>query len=229
MQPQRRFDTRWRERVTLADGTEVELRLIQPEDAELLRQGFERLSMRSRVGRFHGPKPRLLEHEVRYLTSVDGEQHLALGAVTRGPEGQEQGVGIARFIRLAHAPEVAEAAITVVDSAQGKGLGRILLERLVDAARERGVERFECRILPGNVAMFRLLDDLAPDDTSDEEDEDARCFSVPLTNTPRRKWNLLLLLLGLAARGALTVLGPAREGAREGAPTADSQTPVDEP
>ncbi|PTL84422.1 GNAT family N-acetyltransferase [Vitiosangium sp. GDMCC 1.1324] len=224
MPPQRRFDTRWRERLTLADGTEVELRLIQPEDAELLRQGFERLSARSRVGRFHGPKPRLLEHEVRYLTSVDGEQHLALGAVTRGPEGHEEGVGIARFIRLAHAPEVAEAAITVVDSAQGKGLGRILLERLVEAAREREVERFECRILPGNIAMFRLLDDLTPDDTS-EEDEDARCFSVPLTNTPRRKWNLLLLLLGLAARGALTVLGPARGGAE--AP--DAPPPADEP
>lgn len=210
MGSQHRFDARWRERLTLADGTEVELRLVRPEDAELLREGFERLSMDSRFRRFHSPKPRLSEHEVHYLTTVDGEQHLALGAVARGPEGQERGLGIARFIRLAPDSEVAEAAITVVDEAQAKGLGRILLERLVEAARERGVERFECRILPGNAAMVHLLHELTPDSTPKRE-EDALCFTVPLANTPRRKWNLLLLLLGLAAQGALTVLGPARE------------------
>jgi GNAT superfamily N-acetyltransferase len=180
MKSRRRFDTHWREGLTLADGTSVELRLVRPGDAALLREGFERLSPHSRVRRFHGPKPRLSEDEVRYLTSVDGEQHLALGAVGWGPEGREEGLGIARFIRLGQAPEVAEAAITVVDTAQGKGLGRLLLERLGEAARERGVERFECRILPGNVAMVRLMNELAPDGTPEHED-DALCFSVSLT------------------------------------------------
>ncbi|QRN96516.1 N-acetyltransferase [Archangium violaceum] len=209
MKPRRHFDTGWRERLALADGTEVELRLVQPADAELLLEGFERLSPRSRIGRFHAAKPRLSEHEVHYLTAVDGEQHLALGAVSVGPEGQGRGLGIARFIRLAPASEVAEAAITVVDAAQGKGLGRILLERLMEAARERGVERFECHIQPGNAAMVRLLNRLLPDGAHEEED-DALRITVSLSSTPRRKWNLLLLLLALAAQGALTVLGPAR-------------------
>ncbi|WNG32945.1 GNAT family N-acetyltransferase [Archangium violaceum] len=206
MQPQRRFDTGWRERLTLTDGTEVELRLLQPQDAELLRRGFERLSMRSRIGRFHVAKPRLSDHEVQYLTQVDGEQHLALGAVRWGPQGEEEGLGIARFIRLAQDAELAEAAITVVDPAQGKGLGRVLLERLVEAARERGVERFEFRILPGNVAMLRLLEEHTSDNPP-EVDEDSLCITVPLAATPRRKWNLLLLLLSLAARGAQSMLG----------------------
>lgn len=210
MESRRRFDTHWRERLTLADGTEVELRLVRPDDAELLREGFERLSKDSRIRRFHGPKPRLSEHEVHYLTAVDGEQHLALGAVRQGPEGREQGLGIARFIRLARDSEVAEVAITVADEAQAKGLGRVLLERLVEAARERGVERFECRILPGNAAMVRLIHALTPDSTPERED-DALFFTVPLVNTPRVKWRLLMLLLGLAAQGALTVLGPARD------------------
>ncbi|MFE8604844.1 GNAT family N-acetyltransferase [Archangium violaceum] len=211
MKPARQFDTHWRERLALADGTEVELRLVRPEDAELLRQGFEQLSPRSRLGRFHAPKSRLTDAEVHYFTSVDGEQHLALGAVSRGPEGQEEGLAIARFIRMARDSDVAEAAVTVVDVAQGKGLGRLLLERLVEAARERGVERFEFLVLPGNAAMFRLLDELNPDGTPVRGDEDALCVTLPLATTPHRKWRLLLLLLGLAARGALSVLGPAPE------------------
>ncbi|WP_257460122.1 GNAT family N-acetyltransferase [Archangium lipolyticum] len=218
MKPRHHFDTGWRERLTLADGTEVELRLVQPRDAELLLEGFERLSPRSRIGRFHAPKSRLSEQEVRYLTTVDGDQHLALGAVSLGPEGRERGLGIARFIRLAPSSDVAEAAITVVDAAQGKGLGRILLERLMEAARERGVERFECHIQPGNAAMIRLLNRLLPDGMH-EEDEDTLRITVPLSSTPRRKWNPLLLLLALAAQGALTVLGPARP------PSPDEQRP----
>ncbi len=211
----RRFDARWRERLSLSDGRQVELRLVRPEDAELLRRGFERLSPRSRLGRFHSPKSRLTEAEVHYFTSVDGEQHLALGAVGWGPDGQEEGLGIARFIRLSPDAEVAEAAITVLDEAQGKGLGRILMERLVEAARERGVERFEFLVLPGNAAMVRLLDELNPDGTPMRKEEDALCFTLPLATTPRRKWSLLLVLLGLAAQGALIVLGPARESREE--------------
>ncbi|MFY0563301.1 GNAT family N-acetyltransferase [Archangium lansingense] len=215
MDSPRRFDAQWRERLTLADGSQVELRLVRPEDAELLRQGFERLSPRSRLGRFHSPKSRLTESEVHYFTAVDGEQHLALGAVRQGPEGQEEGLGVARFIRLTQGSEEAEAAITVVDTAQGKGLGRILMERLVDAARERGVERFEFLVLPGNAAMVRLLDELNPDGTQVRKEEDALCFTLPLATTPRRKWNLVFILLGLAAQGALSVLGPARERTEE--------------
>ncbi|HEX8823264.1 MAG TPA: GNAT family N-acetyltransferase [Archangium sp.] len=206
MQPYRRFHDQYRERLSLADGTWAELRLVKPEDAALLREGFERLSPRSRFQRFLSAKPRLTEAEVRYLTRVDGERHLALGAVTRGPEGREVGLGVARFIRLEHAPEVAEVAITVADDAQGKGLGRVLLERLVEAARERGVERFELRVLAGNMPMYRLVQAFAP--CEPEQDDESLCFSLPLAAPTRGGYDVLRSLLALAAQGALTLIGP---------------------
>jgi GNAT superfamily N-acetyltransferase len=206
MQPYRRFHPQYRERLALADGTWAELRMVRPEDAALLRDGFERLSPRSRFQRFLSAKPRLSAEELRYLTSVDGEQHVAIGAVTWSPSGREKGMGVARFFRLAHAPEVAEVAITVVDDAQGKGLGRLLMDRLVEAARERGVERFEFRVLAGNVPMYKLVQTLAP--CEPEQDDDALCFRVPLSAPTRSGYELMRSLLALAAQGALTLIGP---------------------
>jgi hypothetical protein len=59
-------------------------------------------------------------------------------------------------------PDVAEAAITVVDDWQNKGLGTLLLLRLVAAARERGIRRFESRALADNAALRDVLAPLGP-------------------------------------------------------------------
>ncbi|HWB75178.1 MAG TPA: GNAT family N-acetyltransferase, partial [Nannocystaceae bacterium] len=54
-----------------------------------------------------------------------------------------------------------EPAIVVVDGMQGKGLGRILMEHLVEAARERGVKRFRSEFLAINQPMKELLGTLS--------------------------------------------------------------------
>jgi RimJ/RimL family protein N-acetyltransferase len=57
-------------------------------------------------------------------------------------------------------PEVAEAAVTVVDDWQGKGLGGLLLDRLTARARELGVRHFEASLFTTNKAMLRLFQKL---------------------------------------------------------------------
>jgi hypothetical protein len=57
-------------------------------------------------------------------------------------------------------PTVAEAAITVLDSEQHKGLGRLLAMVLARAALERGVTRFRGEILANNDAVRQLLGDV---------------------------------------------------------------------
>jgi GNAT superfamily N-acetyltransferase len=206
MEFHRRFHSRYQERVMLEDGTWAELRMVRPGDERLLREGFARLSPRARFQRFLSAKPRLTGEELRYLTDVDGEGHVALGVVTWDDLGREVGLGVARFFRLAHTPEVAEVAITVVDDAQGKGLGRLLLDTLVEAARERGVERFEFRVLAGNQPMYRLVQTLAP--CEPRQDGETLCFSVPLYSSAREEGDMLRPMLALAAQGALTLIGP---------------------
>ena len=157
------FSQGYLEHAVLRDGTKVAIRLLRPEDKELLRAGFDRLSPESRYARFLAPKTQLSEDELRYLCEVDQENHVAIGAVGDDPHGAPVGLGIARFIRLADRPDTAEAAITVADRVQQQGLGRLLLTRLVAAAAERGIARFRCEVLATNTAMTALLAEISPD------------------------------------------------------------------
>ncbi|MCA9679755.1 MAG: GNAT family N-acetyltransferase, partial [Myxococcales bacterium] len=151
------FGDTYREDVRLRDGTEVVLRPIRADDKAKLLEGFARLSPDARYMRFHGVKTALTDDELRYLTELDGVRHFALGAVRRDPDGEERGVGVARYVQLDGEPGVAEAAITVVDDMQGKGLGGLLFMRLCAAAAERGVQRFRCEVLGSNNVMQDLL------------------------------------------------------------------------
>jgi len=154
------FDADYAEPVTLRDGTAVVVRPIRPDDKELLRRGFLRLSSESRYRRFFAAKHDLSPSELRYLTEVDGIRHFALGATSA--DGCD-GLGVARFIQLDGEPGVAEAAIAVADEHQGKGLGSLLFQRLVAAASERGVQRFRCEMLGSNQGMADLVLALSPE------------------------------------------------------------------
>ncbi len=164
----------------LDDGTPVTLRHVRPEDAAELRRGFARLSPASRYRRFLGSKSTLSDETVRYLTCVDGQNHVAIVATTRGaPLGEPTGLGIARFIRSTEDPAVAEAALTVIDDMQRKGLGRILAVTLARAALERGITRFRGEILTDNEPARELLDEVGA--TVHASPDGSLVFDVALT------------------------------------------------
>lgn len=173
----------FREDHVLADGTRVTLRFIRPEDAPELRRAFGRLSMRSRYQRFFAVMPELNEEMVRYLTEVDGDRHVAIVATTDSCDlKSEIGLGVARYVRLDGTDGVAEAAVTVVDDAQGKGIGRLLLSALARIARERAVHSFRGTVLVDNVRMRNLLIDVGA--TLLPEDGQTLRFDVPLRGPP---------------------------------------------
>src|SRR3954452_3013806 len=134
-------------RVTLRDGTELDIRPVTAADRRLLLSGFARFGERSRQQRFFGVKVALTEAELTFFTEVDHHDHEALGAID--PQ-TGAGVGIARFIRLEPGAEVAEAAVSVVDDWQARGVGRALLTALVERAHEEGVDRFQATLLRHN-------------------------------------------------------------------------------
>lgn len=140
----------------------VRLRPIRPDDLPELRSGLRRLSPDTRFQRFHAAVDDLSAAQWRYLTEVDGHDHVALVACTAVPlAGLPEGsiVGVARFIRAKDDPTNAEIAFLVHDRVQGRGIGRTLRDALVVEGRARGIATFRAHVLPSNVAMRRLLHD----------------------------------------------------------------------
>jgi GNAT superfamily N-acetyltransferase len=131
----RYFNSDYRECAVLADGSVATLRLVRPTDHDLWVDGFSRLSTKSRYLRFGGAKNRLSEKQIGYFTDVDQEMHFAICAVREDSDGNEIGIGVGRFIRLADDPTHAEPAMVVTDDAQGLGLGYLLSLRLIATAR----------------------------------------------------------------------------------------------
>jgi GNAT superfamily N-acetyltransferase len=140
--------------VALPDGSIVLIRAVQPQDAQLLADGFARLSPKSRQSRFLTGKPSLTPAEVHYFTEVDHHDHEALVAVD---PGDGLGLGVARFVRHADDPDVAEVAVTVTDAWQRRGLATELLSRLVDRARHEGIRHFTALTADDNAAVDRML------------------------------------------------------------------------
>jgi RimJ/RimL family protein N-acetyltransferase len=148
------------ERVVLRDGSQVLVRQVQGADAQLLADGFARLSAQSRRLRFMTPKKELSPAELRYFTEVDHHDHEALGALN---PADRRGVGIARYIRDAEDPQAAEIAVTIADDWQRRGLGTELLSQLSDRARSEGIRRFTALVASENVAMAGLLRNVGAD------------------------------------------------------------------
>ncbi len=135
------------------------LRCVQPGDRTEFARQFERLSPDSRYRRFFTGISELTSDMLDYLTVVDGIDHFAVIAFTESLDLKEEaGVGVARFVRLPGESDAAEAAVTVVDDFHGRGLGRLLLVTLAEAAKERGVRVFRGEVLASNEPMRKLLE-----------------------------------------------------------------------
>jgi acetyl coenzyme A synthetase (ADP forming)-like protein len=124
-------------------------------DAEALSDFFAGLSERSLYLRFHGAltlKPSLVEP---FLEPDWLERGALVGTLT--VDGVEKIVALANYARLRN-PKVAEAAFTVADEHQGRGIGTRMLEQLAERAAAAGIERFVTEVMADNAQMLRVIE-----------------------------------------------------------------------
>jgi hypothetical protein len=145
--------------LTLLDGTLALFRPVTPADKERLQEGLEMLSPQARYLRFFSPVNHLSEEELRFFTEMDQVNHVAWGAIKQD-DPEFPGLGVARFVRIPESPEIAEAAVTVIDPYQRKGLGTILVCLIYLLAREVGVRTLRGTILPENRFLIDWLHSL---------------------------------------------------------------------
>ncbi len=144
----------------------VLIRPIRPSDKASLQAAIAQSSDEAIYRRFLNPHGRLTVAELHYLTEVDHHDHEALMA--EDPD-TGVGVGVARYVRDRERRDSAEIAVAVRETWQGRGVGKALLHRLADRAREEDITRFTALMLAGNRPMRGLLASLGAISTLDTE------------------------------------------------------------
>jgi acetyltransferase len=138
----------------LADGASVTLRAIRPEDADMEQEFVRNLSQNSRYFRFMNTVRELNPAMLIRFTQIDYDREMAFVAVCE-EGGRKIEIGVARYVTNPDA-QTCEFALVVADPWQGKGVGRRMLERLIEVARQRGLRTMVGHILGGNQAMLGL-------------------------------------------------------------------------
>ena len=125
----------WNE--TLSDGTQVIIRPIRKQDAELERAFIRRLSPESRRLRFLGQMNEASDELVKALTDIDYRHDVAFVALVHR-DGEKREIGVARY-GTNDDGTVCECAVAVADEWRNRGLGVLLMRHLIEVARSRGI------------------------------------------------------------------------------------------
>lgn len=159
-----RLITRWQ----LSDGTDLTIRPIRPEDAEIEQEFVRGLSAESKYFRFMDTLQELSQHMLVRFTQIDYDREMALIAV-RELDGREKELGVCRYVTSADG-QSCEFALVVADEWQRKGIGNKLMNCLFDAARAKGIKVMTGEVLAINRSMLELVRRLGFEVSTSEED-----------------------------------------------------------
>jgi acetyltransferase len=142
-------------RQQLPDGTDIIIRPIRPEDAEMEQEFVRNLSKESRYMRFMQALRELTPDMLVRLTQIDYDREMAFLALTR-QDGKEVEMGVARYA-INPDKSTCEFALVIGDEWQNRGLGGLMMQTLIDAARAKGLRTIEGEVLPHNNGMLKLM------------------------------------------------------------------------
>jgi len=133
------------------------LRPVRPEDETAFLRLFDRLSPEDIRLRFFAPLRELPRAQLARLTQIDYDREMAF--VLEGPAPD---CDILSVVRIAADPDNqrAEFAVTVRNDLKGRGIGTLMLRRMLVYARDRGISEVFGDILSENSMMLALCRDL---------------------------------------------------------------------
>jgi len=137
---------------TLNNSATVRLRPIRPSDEALLQGLAAHMSAEDMRSRFFVPMRGLSHRLAARLSHIDYDREMAVIALAGYGEGA---LGVARFSTDPDRSS-AEYAIAVRSDWKGRGLGHLLMARLIEIAQRRGIEKLVGQVLPENATMLRL-------------------------------------------------------------------------
>jgi acetyltransferase len=139
---------RWQDR-------DITVRPIRPEDEPQHRRFIEQLDAQDIRLRIFQTRRELPHSELARLTQIDYEREMAFIAVEAGEDGSQHTLGVARAVRDPDNVE-AEFAVIVRSDMKRRGLGRLLMGRLIEYVRAQGTRRLVGLVLRENQGMLAL-------------------------------------------------------------------------
>jgi acetyltransferase len=142
------------------DGEPVTIRPIRPEDEPMMVSFHGSLSEQSVYMRyFHmlGLDQRTAHERLTRICFIDYDREMALVAERTEPEtGRREIMGVARLSRPGGIPDEAEFSVLISDRFQRRGLGTLLVSKLLEVGRAEGLRRITADILFENYPMQRI-------------------------------------------------------------------------
>ena len=137
------------------DGRRINIRPVRPEDEPAHRAFIDSLAPDDMRMRFFHSRPRLERTELARLVQIDYTREMAFIATADDASGTPQTLGVARAIAD---PDNVQAEFGIILRAdlKGRGLGRLLLQRLITYQRAAGTQRLVATILAENEGMRAL-------------------------------------------------------------------------
>ena len=139
----------------LPDGTDMVIRPIRPEDAEIEQAFIRKLSKRAKYFRFMQSITELSPQMLARFTQIDYSREMALIAVVN-VDGQETEIGVARYITNPDGKSC-EFAIVIADNWQRQGIAHMLMQQLIETARGQALQVMEGDVLANNREMLNLV------------------------------------------------------------------------
>lgn len=138
-----------------AGGKPVRVRPIRPEDEPAYNAFFHTLTPQDVQFRYFGLIKELSHSQMARVTQIDYDRAMTFVATERDEQGNTRLLGVVQALAD---PDntVAEFAVTVSPAAQGRGLGRALMEHIVDYSRRRGTGELIGYVLTANTRMLTL-------------------------------------------------------------------------
>ncbi|MGB5409770.1 MAG: GNAT family N-acetyltransferase [Thiogranum sp.] len=159
----------------LPDGTDLVIRPIRPEDAEIEQTFVRKLSERAKYFRFMQSINELTPQMLARFTQIDYDREMALIAVVE-VGGRETEIGVARYITNPDGKSC-EFAIVVADDWQQQGIAHRLMQKLIETARSHALQLMEGEVLSSNQEMLSLAAELGFSIASSEVDRNIKHVS----------------------------------------------------
>ena len=176
----RSYPKEWERRICIGDNWRLSIRPVRPEDENLVRAFFERVSPDDLRLRFFAPVKEFSHIFIARLTQLDYARAIAFVAID---EANNEMVGGVRLHADANY-DTGEYAILLRSDVKGRGLGWRLMKLMIEYAQAEGLKSVKGQILRENSAMLRMCREFGFN-IVDDPDDPGSCVAVLTLSAPK--------------------------------------------